>query len=233
MPVLKIYGQKKEDVVYLNNGSVLRGIIKTDTSNNKISILNHAGDIWVFTFDEIDSVEREKIFDYKTYIFNKNGFEFKVNTTILARSGDHSIGKDIIPGIDITLGYRLGHFSFNTGLGLQSYDQFQLPIFEELRLRLSGSSVAPFFLLKGGYTFSIEKKEDDWQYSYKNKGGLNLTTGFGMEIISGEKTSLLFSISYHYQRLNYKLTPLNQWVAERKRSEEYNRFCFSIGALFK
>jgi hypothetical protein len=84
-----------------------------------------------------------------------------------------------------------------------------------------------------GYTFQVEKRSEDWDYAYKGKGGVNFTAGMGIERILNENAAFFISFSYHYQEINFHLTPQHEWVQERDRTETYNRLRISIGYIFK
>jgi hypothetical protein len=230
----EVLAQRKEDVVYLSNGSVLRGVLTSDSVSSTVRILNHAGDIWVFKQDEVDSITREKPFEYKAKLFTRAGFEYSINGELLMRSGNNAIGKAAIPGISLGMGYRFNpYISTGMDLGVEFYDLMEIPVSASVRLRSSGRVLSPFTFLRAGYTFPGEKRPDDWDYSYKSSGGMISSVGAGIEKIINENTSLLFTFSYHYQELNYHLTPLHQWVQERDRTEAYSRFRVGVGFVFK
>lgn len=226
--------QRLEDVVYLSNGSIIRGTILPDSTNFNLHILNHSGDVWSFTRTEIDSVKREKPSDYEAEMFSKPGIEMNVNAEFMARSGSNAIGKAIVPGVTLGLGYRFNHWVCSGAeTGIEFYDLMEVPVAASLRLRASGRALSQFIIFRGGYTLSAEKHPDDWNYKYAGKGGPMLTVGTGIEKIISGNSSFLLSFSYHYQELNYHLTPLNQWVQERDRKESYSRFRISLGYVFK
>ena len=51
-----------EDVVYLKNGSIIRGMIVEQIPNEQLKIQTSDGSIFVFTFDEIDRIAKEEAF---------------------------------------------------------------------------------------------------------------------------------------------------------------------------
>ena len=229
-----LHGQKTEDVIYLKDGSIMRGIILEDTITGKVRILNHAGDTWSFGKDTIDSVRQEKPFQYKAFIFNREGSEFNFDGSLLIRSGNSAVNKAVVPCLHLGYGYRFGPYT-EAGLitGFEFYEQAMLPLSLQGRFRLTSRAVSPFMLVGSGYTFQAEKKDEDWDYSYKGKGGVHFTAGVGIERILNENASFLISFAYQYQELNYHLTPKHQWVQERNRTETYNRIRISLGYVFK
>lgn len=229
-----ISAQKYEDVVYLSNGSIIRGVLLSDSTGNKTLILSNSGDTWAFENSEIDSVKREKKFDYTAAIFNTRGSEFKLDAEFLLRSGNNSVGRSVIPGVGIGYGYRVDkYFAFAAETGIQFYELTEIPVSAAIRARMSDRTVTPVMLLRTGYTIPGEKRGDDFDYSYKSRGGFHFTAGAGLERIISNNTALLFTISYHYQELNYHLTPLHQWVQERDRKETYSRVRITLGYIFK
>ncbi len=229
-----ILAQRKEDVIYLSNGSIIHGKIMSDSAGQNIKILNHAGDTWAFELNEIDSVKQEKPFEYKAMLFNKPGFEFGINAEFLARSGHNAIGKAVIPGVILGVAYRVNPYvSLGPEIGMVFYDLMEVPLAVSLRVRSSKNSISPVLFLNAGYTLPAEKHPDDWEYKYQGTGGINSAAGIGLEKIINENTSFLFSLSYHYQELNYHLTPLFQWAQERDRTEAYSRFCIKMGFVFR
>jgi hypothetical protein len=229
-------GQRKEDVIYLSNGTIIHGIILKDSSARTIRILNHAGDTWVFDRKDIDSVARKKPFEYKAIMFNQPGSEFNINAEFLMRSGKNAVGNAVVPGISMALGHRFNSYaSAAAEIGVAFYDYMEVPISASLRLRTSSRALSPLILLRAGYTLPAESRPDDYDYEYRGSGGVHATIGLGVERIINENASFLFTFSYHYQELNYHLSPLNQnqWLQERDRTETYSRFRLTVGYVFK
>jgi len=49
-----------QDVVYLKNGSVIHGVIIEQIPNVSVKIKTETGDIWVFSYDEIEKITKEE-----------------------------------------------------------------------------------------------------------------------------------------------------------------------------
>jgi len=226
--------QKLEDVIYLSDGSIIRGIILEDSSGSITKILNHAGDVWAFNTLEIDSVKREKPFEYKALKFNQPGMEYNINAELLMRSNTNAVGNAVIPGLIIGAGYRFcQYFTAGADFGMEFYEQMAIPVSVSLRVKPSSRALSPFVILRTGYTLPTENRPDDWDFEYDNFGGIHYTIGGGLEKIMNENTSFLFTFSYHYQELRYHLSPLHQWVQERDRTEAYSRFRITLGYVFR
>lgn len=60
--VLSLHAQNSPlmDVVYLKNGSIIRGIITEQIPNDKLKIATRDGSLFVYKMDEIEKITREK-----------------------------------------------------------------------------------------------------------------------------------------------------------------------------
>lgn len=229
-----LMAQRYEDVVYLKNGSIVRGMILPDSIAGKVRILNHAGDLWVFGQQEVDHVKRERPFEYKAQLFGRSGLEVGLNAAFLMRSGANAIGSAVIPGVNLGIGYRFNPFiSAGVETGMEFYEYMVSPLTASVRLRATGRALSPLILLKAGFTLPAEKIPDDWEFSYTGHGGICTSIGLGLERILNENASFLFTFSYHYQELNYHLDPLQPWSRERDRTEAYSRLRVGLGYIFK
>ncbi len=231
---LSLSAQKTEDVVILKNGTVVRGVLMKDTSGNHVRIINHSGDTWVFNKMEVDSLKKERPYEYNAKIFNRSGFEVCMNTEFMVRSGSNAVGSGIIPGFNAFFGYR-GKRACSSGaeIGLEFYQWMEIPISASFRLRTSYRALSPFLAFRIGYTLPAEKRPDDWEYSYTGLGGYHSSVGFGIERIISSNSSFLITFTYHYQELNYHLNPLYLYAQDRTRTETYSRFRLSMGYAFK
>lgn len=225
--------QRKEDVIYLSEGSVIHGRI-IDSTGNKVKILNNAGDIWAFNREAIDSVKLERIFEYRAGKFSQPGFEFNINGEFMMRSRSNAVGRAVIPGITMQFAYRIAPFlSAGIETGIEFYEWTEIPFSACITLRTSRRALSPLFFIRTGYTIPAEKRRDDSDFSYRSSGGNHISAGIGIERVLSENASFLFTFAYHSQKLRYHLEPLHQWVQERDRTEFYSRFRLTVGYVFK
>ena len=61
------YAQEMIDVVYLKNGSVIKGQITEMIPDKHIKIETSGGSLFVYSFDEIEKIEKKEIADPSTF----------------------------------------------------------------------------------------------------------------------------------------------------------------------
>lgn len=77
---IKVFAQTSQDeVVYLKNGSIIRGTIIEQIPNEKIKIQTSEGNVFVYKYDEIEKITKEpKIINPNAYQSNTNNFSDEV-----------------------------------------------------------------------------------------------------------------------------------------------------------
>ncbi len=211
---------KKEDVIYLKNESVIRGII-TDKNDSRIKIQTSDGSIWVYTSNEIMKVTRENKFG--SYQNNKKGFAH------FTELGPLVAGKTSIEGVTTAAfsfqtinGYKFSKYLFTgIGAGVDLYaTQTIIPLFASLRGDFTNSgTVIPFYFADGGYGINITQNSPG---NSNFKGGINYAAGIGAKIPFNRSAGFLVSFGYHHQSSSY-----NQSAA--KKEIEYNRLAIRAG----
>ena len=71
LAVKTVFTQAKEDVLYLKNENVIRGII-IDKNDSTLKLRTADGSLYNYKRNEIDTVTREKL--YSNFIYKKSGF---------------------------------------------------------------------------------------------------------------------------------------------------------------
>ena len=159
--------QNYEDVVYLKNGSVIRGIIIEQVPNQTLKIQTDGGSIFVYNFSDIEKMTKEMPFaDIEDYISAKKASQLKSFNKPKGYFGLAELG--IAPGFDynrlragvtIINGYRVvPQFAIGLGVGCQyyiSYGELTLPVFLHLRSDFLNKSTSPFIAFNIGYNLSV------------------------------------------------------------------------------
>ncbi len=220
--VYNAYSQRapSEDVLYLKNQWVIRGMIlvKTD-SLVKIQSLN--GNVYVFTLAEIDRMEKQK--PWHPFVYKKTGFAH------FTELGPLVAGKTSIEGVTTAAfsfqtisGYKFSQAAFmGLGLGADLYaTQTIIPVFGSFRGDISAKgSVIPYYFADLGYGINITQRSaagDNYQ------GGLLWAAGLGLKIPFNRSAGFLLSAGYRYQQTQYTQAGVRTQVT-------YNRLAIRAG----
>ena len=110
-----------QDVVYLKNGSIIRGVIIEQVPNESIKIETEDRSIFVYEMDEIQKLAKEE--------------------KITAKLDQVETESD---GTGLKKGYRgIAEFGYQFGLGDYGMDRFKFNI-------INGGQISPYFFIGGG-----------------------------------------------------------------------------------
>lgn len=226
----QLFAQNTEDVVYLKNGSIIRGKIIEHGDSNFIKIETDCNNIWVFKFEEIEKVEiGQKIEIYKKYDTKSKGFihitQFGLTSTDIEFNGCYHMQNGYLfkPGISVSL-----------GIGLENIKFVSVPVYLDISYVPLKSNNSPFFYLKGGYSFAIEKAPDYYYYSDDTKyiGGYLIEVGTGLKGYISDNAALVISFGYRYMKLKTELG--ETWYGgQRILIDIINRLYIGIGFQFQ
>jgi hypothetical protein len=198
------YGQNNmEDVVYLKNGSVIRGIIIEQVPNQSIKIQTKDRNVFVFKFDEIEKMTKENLpvdnsyNNSKATDFKKSGF---INVTEINYSlgvGDVIVGNYTYKNVDNSFGFRTingyqlnEHLSLGIGIGIDKYKSATLlPITFDARATILKGKVSPVFTANIGYAVGLNDV----------KGGLVINPQIGFKTYISKNVAYLFNVGYKWQ----------------------------------
>lgn len=142
-----------EEVVYLKNGSVIRGIIVETIPNKSVKIQTHENNLFVYQFDEIEKITRELPVGASAHNAGRKnkGFNMYFDEGLaLTVSGGSALPMNILTG---TAGYKINHLLFiGGGVGLIARSGFaSVPAFVDVRLTLTKTKIAPIVAVQVGY----------------------------------------------------------------------------------
>jgi len=230
-----------EDVVYLKNGSIIRGMIVEQIPNKTLKIKTADRNLFVFEYDQIEKITKEEVPQEivtkqdteikEKYVGKQNGFE----STIDLLMGIQLEWAEPVLGMHAIVGYRfIPQFYLGGGLGVEIYtDGNMLPIFLNVRTDFVDARVTPFFAANIGYAFGWVNGYDgsDW-------GGVFLEPGIGVRFNISEQFGLNLSSSLKFQRGYYHdyyyepLYPQGEVYHDYRVQETYRLFIFKVGFSF-
>lgn len=182
MAVFSLSAKDFEEVVYLKNGSIVRGQIIETIPNESLKIETQDGNVFFFRMEEVLKMTKEEPFKRKDHKkFNKpKGYFGLLEGSIPCLIGE--IGATVVNG------YRVcPQFAVGGGIGFLFFGNLNIPLFLHLRSDFLNRRVSPYFALNLGYNLSLFQSDTFIKYngffaapsldvSY-NVGQYRMTTG--------------------------------------------------------
>lgn len=193
------FSQNYKDVVYLKNGSVIKGLIIEQVPNVSIKIQTNDGCLFVYKISEIEKITKEIISEetkgYDPTSISRTKFRF------FLESG-YTFGKDDGGRLELltSMGSLVNKYIYlGAGLGLNYYtdgNSTLLPIYANIRGYIpTGSIILPYIDLKPGYSIGL---------SDSNSKGFYINTTVGIQIhnftvgIGYASQSISYDEDYHH-----------------------------------
>ena len=210
--------QNMADVVYLKNGSVIKGIIVEQVPNESIKLQTWDGNLFVYKMDEIQKTTKEAYNNrnyrqpnqrqkaYNSSPFNKSqGYMGLVEVSGGIGVGNWAatcIGATIINGyrifpqfaIGIGVGGQLFLYKYYNGSHYVNDRDFTFPIFAHLRSDFIGGTVSPFVAFNIGYNSSL---------TGGFFGGMMMEPQLGIGFNVGQKSRMICGAGFAVNRVKY------------------------------
>lgn len=236
----------EEDVLYLKNGSIIRGVIQEQNPRESITIQTFDGTLFTFETNEIDKVVREPsqytrikvrydgsvvpiVYDDRQGIYKGYGIGLSSNES----GGNFTM--------QVRAGYQWRHW-LRTGLtsGMDPYNAgLIIPVAAEIRGDAFKKPVTPHYFLQGGYGIAANR-------SFRHRvfdGGLMYHVGGGLTFKTRTKVEYQVSLGYKWQNTyqEFEETPPWFWTPDNQIPPEavlvtgtrnYRRITFVLSANF-
>ncbi len=190
--------QTMQEVVYLKNGSVIRGIIIEQTPNVSLKVQTSDGSIFAYQMDEVEKITKEVMdTSHRNTMAGrtssgglKMGYRGFVDFGGGIGVGDWGDGR---VGVTTSHGFQVcPYFFVGAGFGVNyhvDWEVVEIPIFLHLRSEFLNNAISPFFDFKVGYS----PYDGQGAYVYPsvgcrigvlgNKAGLSLSIGYEMQML--------------------------------------------------
>lgn len=216
----QLYSQGKsttEDVIYLNNGSVLRGLLIERVPGSHVIIQMPGDNKLRVEESNIKKLTQEKPQDYYLFKYMRNSrtkskglfsgrerglaLQWAINFT---GSTDQWNTFVVYPGVDMKAMYHTGSdWSFGLGTGISSYGAGGIiPFYGEAQYQLGqqGQKARPFLFGQLGYGYAAW---ESWGV-FNLSGGPMGRAGAGYIINTRRRTEWIFSLSMGLQPFNWE-----------------------------
>ena len=189
-----------QDVVYLKNGNIIRGIIIEQVPNKSIKIETADRSVFLYQMDEIEKLTKEEIKGKSKNTGDLSGLKtgYKGIAEMGYQIGVGNYGMDRLK-LNVIYGYQISpYFSLGLGTGLRYYfdaGATLIPVFADFRANFLNKRVSPYLSLGLGYSF-------DAGYHFKGVGFLlNPTAGVSFKV--SNKSSLNVGLGYEMQTMDF------------------------------
>jgi hypothetical protein len=226
--------EKQDDVVYLKNGTFLRGIIVGEITGNSLKIKLGSRDTLEVPMNDVKEIKKEpvpepdgyedgvKAWGYTniTELTFGSGYSEGVNRKVDPNQDQVSVQISTMNGFTLTQYIQLG-----IGVGLDFWkNRGFLPIYLDLRANLFKSVASPFLYINVGYAPGWMKNEPGM-----GLGGALAAIGAGAKFNIGGRLAMVCSIGYRFQQIR-----LWQFVnqVKSKATLDANFFTIRAGVLF-
>jgi len=173
LPPLIVAQSGMEDVIYLNNGGIIRGQIIEREEGKPIKIETAGRNVRVVSRADIEKIEREPIPSPVNY--QTSGYVNHTGINLLPGGNSTMVRFQMINAYrfsaKFSAGIGVGYVPYNDPLGL-------VPVFVEGRYQFLEANITPFVFFRTGYGISI-LADDDIQ-TENHQGGWVVNPGIGV-----------------------------------------------------
>ena len=227
---------EKKDVIYLKNGSAVRGHIINRFPDGQIQIKRGDNSYQVYKLAQYDSIGKIIRIQPKLFNITEAGI-------LVGNSKDKYAAQ---PSLMNITGWRFNSgLSVGAGAGVEFLSEVYVPVVADFRYYLKCKGLHPFIGIQGGYSFAISKSDSVRVYymeldnsfpsafapgvnlNVTAKGGFLLDPFVGISTKLNEKMALTYSVGYRIQRLHYIRED------DYKFDTSFNRLVLKIGLMFQ
>lgn len=202
-----------QEVVYLKNGSIIKGIIVEQVPNKSLKIQTPDGSLFFCDLNEVEKITKEvpvrtsyrrtassdnQSMDNSEPTIKANGYKAFIDFGYTVGTGDHAIGR---AELTTSHGYQFNPYLFiGGGAGFQYYHEaeaFTLPIFADIRVNFTQGAIVPFAGIKAGYTLNLT----DGLYGI----GAYLAPSVGVKFVLPDRKAVNLSLGYtaQFEKVSY------------------------------
>lgn len=195
-----VAAQSYTEVVYLKNGSVIKGVIIEQVPNVSLKIKTSDGSLIICQMNDVEKITKEERYtrDYRKDVNNHKtarntlkGYKGFVDVGYIADLSDYNADK---VEISTSHGYQFNNYFYvGGGVAVDFYtdaDLIAAPIFVDFRANFINKKITPFADIKTGY-------------SVGDVEGVYVATGIGVRFSLKGKKALNLKLEYNYQQYDY------------------------------
>lgn len=234
-----------DEVVYLKNGSIVRGVIVEQVPNKSLKIETADGSLFVFEMDEVEKITKEPKVRSDREAYQRAAIE-EANNRLGRRMGMvQFFGLGYQDSYDDYYSEGAAYFSYHFIYGYQFKQRFfigggigmehlggdalpdsynlRIPLFASAKINLTKTRVSPFFQFDLGYHFNTDDYTEDG-FFFHPKFGLDFNMGWS------RRKALFLSVS----AVEYGTITYGDWYYDRyyNESDFYTKVGLNFGLRF-
>jgi hypothetical protein len=207
------FAQNFQDVVYLKNGSIIKGLI-IEQIPDKIIKIKSGENLFVYTMDEVEKIVKEETKTKSRLTSGKSDLKkgYQLNLESGLSIAGWQDGASLVLRGNVVNGYRFNPYvSTGLGIGLRAYDFLQfinsssngnstrptlLPLYIDIGINFLDRKVSPYSATGLGYSFDVS---DDM-----NGTGTFISQAFGATFKLSTKYSFNVGMNLEWQQGPYQ-----------------------------
>lgn len=144
-----VFAQEWQDVLYLKNGSVIRGVLIEQIPNESVKIQTADGNVFVYQFGDVEKLAKEQKEKKKTERkkYPNRGYRTILSCGVLLSNEERANGvaTSMVHGAQISPKLFVG-----AGLGIHCIDYLNFPFFADIQYAFAKNKISPFMDLRLG-----------------------------------------------------------------------------------
>ncbi|HLW42474.1 MAG TPA: hypothetical protein VKY82_08935 [Flavobacterium sp.] len=221
------FGQNNyQDVVYLRNGSIIRGVIIEQVPNKSVKIETDDRNVFVYQMEDIEKLAKEMSLTKNKNLNEKGlqaGYRGIIELGLQVGTGDY--GMDRLK-LNVINGHQFNpYFSLGFGTGLRYYfdaDTALIPLFVDFRTNFINNKVSPYLSVGIGYSFDATNNFEGV--------GLLFNPVMGVNIKVSDNSAFNIGIGYEIQKMDFYYDPWMRYGNTFKANS--GSINFNIGISF-
>ncbi|MBN2481129.1 MAG: hypothetical protein JXB19_05275 [Bacteroidales bacterium] len=217
-----VLAQETNDVLYLHNGSIIRGNI-IQYNDTIVKILTVGDNVFAYTPDQIRNIVIEPVPRKEAAISDSGFFNFFSAGLLFGHSGDEKPAP-FSALIESVYKYK-ENYATGVFIGFEQLKENIVPMGITFKYMIPVKKPAILIGVSGGYANPVEKPKDE--YITKAKGGIIFGAEAGIILPLGDGYGIFVSAGYRYTGLNYDIE--DWWLGDYKRKIKFNRLLIRMG----
>lgn len=235
---------QSQALVYLNNGSQIKGEVEKNENEETIIIKLEGGNILKFNDSQIEHIDYRP----KEFMSFENGFKINSKGTYKSfsfsyMSAKHAAawqeGKRTGVGVDFSMGhYFFPQLGIGAGVGFDWHEQTMMPVYFELNGLLphklfsykeydvKGYQIPITYSIQVGHNFQVQEWISDPNEFERLEGGLLFYPSIGLAFPGRTGNTLKFDLGYKFQ--HYKRVYEYDWSPDYSTIDKVTLRSFSM-----